>query len=182
MTDPHLFGALEAVLMVVDEPVAAADLAAAVEVPLPEVEEALAALREEYAAPARPRGFDLREVDGRWRIYSSAAYSDVVGRFIIEGQSSRLSQAALETLAVVAYRQPVTRGQVSQIRGVNVETVMKTLMARGLITEVGEIAGAVQFGTTTEFLERLGLHSLDELPPLAPYLPDLADVDAEGRG
>jgi segregation and condensation protein B len=182
MTDPHLFGALEAVLMVVDEPVAAADLAAAVEVPLPELEEALAALRDEYAAPARPRGFDLREVDGRWRIYSSAAYSDVVGRFIVEGQSSRLSQAALETLAVVAYRQPVTRGQVSQIRGVSVETVMKTLMARGLITEVGEIGGAVQFGTTTEFLERLGLHSLDDLPPLAPYLPDLADVDAEGRG
>ncbi len=182
MTDPHLSGALEAVLMVVDEPVAASDLAAAIEVPLPEVEEALAALRDEYTAPTRPRGFVLREVDGRWRIYSAAAYADVVGRFIVEGQSSRLSQAALETLAVVAYRQPVTRGQVSQVRGVNVDTVMKTLLARGLITEVGEIGGAVQFGTTVEFLERLGLHTLDELPPLAPYLPDLADVDSEGRG
>jgi len=182
MTDTHLLGALEAVLMVVDEPVAAADLAAAVEVPLPHVEEALGALRDEYSAAERPRGFELREVDGRWRIYSSAAYADVVGRFIVEGQSSRLSQAALETLAVIAYRQPVTRGQISQIRGVSVETVVKTLMARGLITEVGEIAGAVQFGTTTEFLERLGLHTLDELPPLAPYLPDLADVDSEGRG
>ena len=182
MADTHLLGALEAVLMVVDEPVAAADLAAAVEVPQPDVEAALAELRDEYAAPARPRGFELREVDGRWRIYSSVAYADVVGRFIVEGQSSRLSQAALETLAVVAYRQPVTRGQVSQIRGVSVDTVMKTLLARGLITEVGEIAGAVQYGTTMEFLERLGLHSLEELPPLAPYLPDLADVDSDGRG
>ena len=182
MTETHLRGALEAVLMIVDEPVAAADLAAAVEVPLPEVEEALAALRDEYSAAERPRGFELREVDGRWRIYSSPAYADVVGRFIVEGQSSRLSQPALETLAVIAYRQPVTRGQISQIRGVSVDTVVKTLMARGLIAEVGEIAGAVQFGTTTEFLERLGLHILDEMPPLAPYLPDLADVDSEGRG
>lgn len=180
MSDTRLLGALEAVLMVVDEPVDPSDLAAAVESPLPEVEKALAQLQGEYADPKRPRGFELRQVDGRWRIYSSAEYSDVVGRFLIEGQSSRLSQAALETLAVVAYRQPVTRGQISQIRGVSVDTVVKTLLARGLITEVGEIAGAVQYGTTTEFLERMGLASLEELPPLAPYLPDLADVDSEG--
>ena len=177
MSDPQVRGAIEAILMVVDEPVAPADLAAAIDVPEPEVVEALHALRDDYANPDAPRGFELREVDGRWRIYSSPLYADVVGRFIVEGQSARLSQAALETLAVVAYRQPVTRGQVSQVRGVNVDTVMKTLMARGLVTEVGEIGGAVQYGTTTEFLERLGLQSLDDLPPLAPYLPDLADVD-----
>ncbi len=182
MSDPALLGAIEAVLMVVDDPVAPADLAFAVDVPQPDVEAALVELRDEYAGGERPRGFELREVDGRWRVYSSAAFADVVGRFVVEGQSARLSQAALETLAVVAYRQPVTRGQVSQVRGVNVDTVMKTLLARGLITEVGEIAGAIQYGTTTEFLERLGLASLDDLPPLAPYLPDLADVDSEGRG
>jgi segregation and condensation protein B len=180
MPDPRLLGALEAVLMVVDEPASPADLATAIEVPEPDVLAALSELRDEYANAERPRGFELREVDGRWRIYSSPLYADVVGRFVVEGQSSRLSQAALETLAVVAYRQPVTRGQVSQIRGVNVDTVMKTLLARGLIAEVGEIAGAAQFGTTMEFLERLGLQSLDDLPPLAPYLPDLADVDSEG--
>lgn len=170
---------IEAILMVVDEPVASADLAVALDVPEGEVVEALHALRREYANPDAPRGFELREVDGKWRFYSSPLYADVVGRFIVEGQSARLSQAALETLAVVAYRQPVTRGQVSQVRGVNVDSVMKTLSARGLVTEVGESGGAVLYGTSTEFLERLGLSSLDELPPLAPYLPELTEVDAE---
>lgn len=181
MTDVHTRGALEAILMVVDEPVDASDLAAAVDVPLDQVEGILHALRDEYADPEAPRGFELREVDGRWRIYSSRLYADAVGTFIVEGQSARLSQAALETLAVVAYRQPVTRGQISQVRGVNVDSVMKTLTARSLVTEVGEVGGAVQYGTTTEFLERLGLASLDDLPELAPYLPDLADIDGEGR-
>jgi segregation and condensation protein B len=182
MPDAHLSAAIEAVLMVIDEPVSTTDIATAVEVPEPDVLQALAALRDEYSDPKHPRGFELREVDGRWRIYSAPQYADVVGRFIIEGQSARLSQAALETLAVIAYRQPVTRGQVSQIRGVSVDTVVKTLLARGLITEVGEIGGAVQYGTTTEFMERMGLRSLDELPPLAPYLPDLVDVDMDGVG
>lgn len=181
MTDVHTRGALEAILMVVDEPVDASDLAAAVDVPLDQVVSILAALRDEYANPDAPRGFELREVDGRWRIYSSRLYADAVGTFIVEGQSARLSQAALETLAVVAYRQPVTRGQISQVRGVNVDSVIKTLSARSLVTEVGEVGGAVQYGTTTEFLERLGLSSLDDLPELAPYLPDLADIDGEGR-
>lgn len=181
MTDVELRGPLEAVLMVVDEPVPAAELAAALEVPVAAVEEALAALRDEYADPDAPRGFELREVDGGWRMYSSRLYADVVGRFVVDGQSARLSQAALETLAVVAYRQPVTRGQVSQIRGVNVDSVMKTLAARGLVTEIGETSGALLYGTTTDFLERMGLSSLDDMPPLAPYLPDLADIDAEGR-
>ncbi len=181
MNEASLRGALEAVLMVVDEPVPAAELAAALEVPLGEVEAAIEALRDEYADPEAPRGFELREVDGGWRVYSSRLFADVVGRFIVDGQSARLSQAALETLAVVAYRQPVTRGQVSQVRGVNVDSVMKTLAARGLVTEVGELGGAVLYGTSTEFLERMGMSSLDDLPPLAPYLPDLADIDGEGR-
>ncbi|BDZ61135.1 segregation and condensation protein B [Demequina sediminis] len=181
MIEVGLRGALEAVLMVVDEPVPAAELAVALEVPESVVAEALAELRDEYADPDAPRGFELREVDGGWRLYSSRLYADVVGRFVVDGQSARLSQAALETLAVVAYRQPVTRGQVSQIRGVNVDSVMKTLAARGLVTEVGETGGAVLYGTSTEFLDRMGLSSLDDLPPLAPYLPDLADIDGENR-
>ncbi len=180
MSKARLTAAIEAVLMVIDEPVSTTDLATAIEVPEQEVLAALVSLRDEYTDPRRPRGFELREVDGRWRVYSSPLFADVVGRFIVEGQSARLSQAALETLAVVAYRQPVTRGQVSQVRGVSVDTVMKTLLARGLITEVGEIAGAIQYGTTTSFLERMGLGSLEELPSLAPYLPDLIDIDGAG--
>ena len=102
------------------------------------------------------------------------AHADVVGRFVLEGQAARLTQAALETLAVIAYRQPVTRGQVSAVRGVNVESVMRTLVTRGLVAEVGtEPSGALLYGTTSYFMERMGMASLDELPPLAPYLPDL---------
>ena len=120
------------------------------------------------------RGFELREAGGGWRIYSAAAYADVVGRFVVDGQQARLTQAALETLAVVAYRQPVTRGQVSAVRGVNVDSVVRTLTSRGLVAEVGTdpSTGAVLYGTTGYFLERMGLTSLDELPPLAPYLPE----------
>ncbi|WP_291377903.1 SMC-Scp complex subunit ScpB [Demequina sp.] len=169
--------ALEAILMVIDEPATPVDLATALDVPEPQVLDALHALRDEYADPDNPRGFELRNVGGGWRIYSSPLFADAAGAFVVEGRSARLSQAALETLAVVAYRQPATRGQVSQIRGVNVDSVMKTLLARGLVTEVGEVGGAVQYGTTTEFLERIGLSSLDDLPALAPYLPDLDDVD-----
>ncbi|WP_200809821.1 SMC-Scp complex subunit ScpB [Demequina sp. NBRC 110054] len=181
--DTTVRGSLEAVLMVVSEPVPPDQLAAALEIPEEQVLEALRALQDEYADPEAPRGFELREVAGGWRIYSSRLYADVVGRFVVEGQSARLSQAALETLAVVAYRQPVTRGQVSQVRGVNVDSVMKTLSARGLVTEVGETSGALLYGTTTEFLERMGMSSLDELPPLAPFLPELADVDgADSEG
>lgn len=171
--------AVEAILMVTDEPVSPTDLAIAIEVPEAEVLTALSSLRDEYTDPSHLRGFELREVDGGWRVYSSPRFADIVGRFIVEGQSARLSQAALETLAIVAYRQPITRGQISQIRGVSVDTVVKTLLARGLIAEVGELVGAAQLGTTTAFLERMGLSSLDKLPPLAPYLPDLVDIDAD---
>lgn len=168
--------ALEAVLMVADEPVPAVQLATVLGVPTGQVEAILASLAAEYRGEsgARPRGFELREAGGGWRVYSAPAHADVVGRFVLEGQAARLTQAALETLAVIAYRQPVTRGQVSAVRGVNVESVMRTLVTRGLVAEVGtEASGALLYGTTSYFMERMGMASLEELPPLAPYLPDL---------
>lgn len=168
--------ALEAVLMVADEPVPAVQLATVLGVPTGQVEAILASLAAEYRGEsgARPRGFELREAGGGWRVYSAPAHADVVGRFVLEGQAARLTQAALETLAVIAYRQPVTRGQVSAVRGVNVESVMRTLVTRGLVAEVGtEPSGALLYGTTSYFMERMGMASLDELPPLAPYLPEL---------
>jgi segregation and condensation protein B len=173
--------ALEAVLMVADEPIPAVRLATVLALPTEQVERHLAELAAEYrgADGGRPRGFDLREVSGGWRIYSAPAYADVVGRFVTDGQTARLTQAALETLAVIAYRQPVTRGQVSAVRGVNVDGVVRTLAARGLVAEVGTepSSGAVLYGTTGYFLERMGLGSLDDLPPLAPYLPDMDSFD-----
>lgn len=173
--------ALEAVLMVADEPVPAVQLATVLGLPTAEVERILHELAAEYRGElgGRPRGFELREAGGGWRVYSAPAYADVVGRFVLDGQAARLTQAALETLAVIAYRQPVTRGQVSAVRGVNVESVVRTLVSRGLVHEVGtEPSGAVLYGTTPYFLERMGLTSLDELPPLAPYLPELEALGA----
>ena len=181
-------GALEAILMVVDEPVPAATLAEALGLPTGQVLELLHQLQADYSGETggRARGFQLRELAGGWRIYSHPEYAEVVGRFIVAGQTARLTQAALETLAVVAYRQPISRGGISAIRGVNVDSVVRTLHTRGLIEETGtdENSGAVLYGTTTELLERLGLGSLDELPPLAPYLPELealGDVEQELR-
>lgn len=171
--------ALEAVLMVADEPVPAVQLATVLGVPTGQVEAILASLAAEYRGESggRPRGFELREAGGGWRVYSAPAHADVVGRFVLEGQAARLTQAALETLAVIAYRQPVTRGLVSAVRGVNVESVMRTLVTRGLVAEVGtEASGALLYGTTSYFMERMGMASLDELPPLAPYLPDLESL------
>lgn len=174
--------ALEAVLMVADEPVPVVGLATVLGLPTGTVEALLLELAAEYLgdpdAEVRPRGFELREAGGGWRLYSAPAMGDVVGRFVLDGQTARLTQAALETLAVVAYRQPVTRGQISAIRGVNVDSVVRTLAARGLVGEAGtEPSGAVLYTTTPYFLERLGLRSVDELPPLAPYLPDLPDIE-----
>lgn len=170
--------ALEAVLMVADEPIPAVQLAAVLGLPTADVEVLLEGLSEEYrGAGGRPRGFELRQVAGGWRFYSAPAHADVVGRFVLDGQAARLTQAALETLAVIAYRQPVTRGQVSAVRGVNVDSVVRTLAARGLVAELGtEPSGAVLYGTTPYFLERMGMTSLDDLPPLAPYLPDLESM------
>lgn len=176
-----LRGALEAVLMVVDEPVPAATLASALEVPLERVSAELEALARDYDEGLR--GFMLRDIAGGWRFYSRPAYARAVERFVLDGQSARLTQASLETLAVVAYRQPVSRARVSAVRGVSVDGVMKTLVTRGLITEVGhdEQTGAVLYGTTAYFLQRMGLAGLDELPALAPYLPeaDILDEIAE---
>ncbi|HWV79406.1 MAG TPA: SMC-Scp complex subunit ScpB [Isoptericola sp.] len=177
-----LAAALEAVLMVAESPVPVERLAAGVARTVPEVVAVLEELAAEYRGETggRPRGFELREGAAGWRVYSARAQADVVAAFVLEGQSSRLSQAALETLAVIAYRQPVTRGQVSAVRGVSVDGVVRTLLARGLIAETGQdpMTGAVLFGTTGEFLDRMGWSSLEELPPLAPHLPDVGEAIA----
>ena len=167
--------ALEAVLMVADQPLDHVTLASAVGCPPGEVSAALQELAEEYAAQGR--GFDLRNVAGGWRYYTREEYAGVVEGFVLDGQQARLTQAALETLAVVAYKQPVSRARVSAIRGVNVDGVMRTLVARGLVEEAGHDAEttATLYRTTGYFLERIGVTSLEELPELAPFLPD--DLD-----
>ena len=168
---PPLRPALEAVLMVVDQPVPEVVLAQVVERPTAEVAETLRALAADYDEEGR--GFELRRVAGGWRFYTRADCAPVVERFVRDGQQARLTQAALETLAVVAYRQPVSRARVSAVRAVNVDGVVRTLVARGLVEEAGveEGSGAVLYRTTAYFLERMGLDSLDDLPDLAPFLP-----------
>jgi segregation and condensation protein B len=169
-------GALEAVLMVVEEPVEEMALASALTLPVARVRELLGELAADYDAAGR--GFELRRVAGGWRIYSRSEYAEVVERFVLDGQTARLTQAALETLAIVAYRQPVSRSRVSAIRGVNVDAVMRTLVTRGLVEEAGQdhASGAHLYRTSNYFLERIGVTSLDELPELAPYLPDMDDL------
>ena len=175
MTDNGLRAPIEAILMIASESVAASDLADVLDVSVDAVEEQLRALAAEYLGDGthEPRGFELREVAGGWRIYSARAYADIVGRFVVGSSHARLSQAALETLAVIAYRQPISRARICRIRGVNVDGVVRTLLARGLVEETGLTpSGARLYGTTGEFLEKMGLTSLSELVPLAPYLPD----------
>jgi segregation and condensation protein B len=177
--------AIESVLMVVDEPVSANSLASALEITVDKVSAHLNELEEEYAAAQR--GFTLRSVGGGWRIYSRSDYAPVVEKFLLDGQQARLTQAALETLAVIAYRQPVSRGRVGAVRGVNVDGVIRTLLTRGLIEELDEPGegGSILYGTTPYFLERMGLGSLDELPAIAPFLPELDaldDMPERGRG
>jgi len=176
---PPVRAALEAVLLVVDEPVAEVVLAQVVERPTEEVAGLLRELAAEY--DAQGRGFELRNVSGGWRLYTRAACAPYVERFVRDGQQARLTQAALETLAVVAYRQPVSRSRVAAIRGVNVDAVMRTLVSRGLVTEVGteRETGALLYGTTPYFLERLGIASVEELPPLGDYLPDPYALDED---
>ena len=170
---------LEAVLMVADQPLDAVTLATAVGHPVEDVVAALQTLAEEY--DEQDRGFELRNVAGGWRYYTREAYAHVVEGFVLDGQQARLTQAALETLAVVAYRQPVSRARVSAIRGVNVDGVMRTLLTRGLVEEAGSDpeTGAHLYRTTGYFLERIGVTDLDELPELAPYLPELDDMEEE---
>jgi segregation and condensation protein B len=174
----RLASALEAILFVVEAPVSVASLAVAVAQPVELVQDALDALRAGY--DERGAGIELRPVAGGVRVYTRPEHADLVEHFLQEGQRSKLTQAALETLAVIAYRQPVTRSRVSAIRGVNVDGVVRTLLARGLIVEVGtdpETGGGL-FRTTDVFLEKMGLNSLDELPSLAPLLPDIEGLDA----
>ncbi|WP_408669512.1 SMC-Scp complex subunit ScpB [Kocuria marina] len=208
LDDAQLYSALEAVLMVAAAPVQLEEFARVTGEPVHRVRSALEHLKADYdgvigntpphsprdgaagydgrlasrddAVPAvRVRGFELREVAGGWRIYSRSEHAQLVTDFVVEGSSSRLSQAALETLAVVAYLQPVSRSRVSAIRGVNVDGVVRTLVQRGLLTahEREEATGSVLYSTTPLFLEKLGLGSLDELPDIAPLLPGTDQVD-----
>ncbi|MFD5563651.1 SMC-Scp complex subunit ScpB [Kitasatospora griseola] len=165
--------------MVADEPVAEGRLASVLAASAREVAAVLRELAAEYTAQGR--GFELRQVAGGWRFYSRAECSAAVERFVLDGQQARLTQAALETLAVVAYRQPVSRGRVSAVRGVNCDGVMRTLVQRGLVEEAGTEpeTGAILYRTTNYFLERMGLRGLDELPELAPFLPEVDDVETE---
>jgi segregation and condensation protein B len=173
----ELGAALEAIMLVVDEPAPSALLAAVLATPEPAVVAALRSLQAAYDQEAR--GFELREVAGGWRFYTRAAMAPYVERFVLDGQAARLTQAALETLAVVAYRQPVSRTRVSAVRGVNVDGVMRTLVSRGLVEEAGSDheSGALLYRTSPYFLERLGLKDLAELPNLANFLPESTTID-----
>jgi segregation and condensation protein B len=177
---PGLRASLEAILLVADEPVPLVVLAQVLERPRNEVAAVLHDLAEEYQTGGR--GFDLREIAGGWRFYTREDCAPLVERFVSDGQEVRLTQAALETLAVVAYRQPVSRARVSAVRGVNCDSVMRTLVLRGLVEETGTDAetGAILYRTSGYFLERLGLASLEDLPDLAPFLPeDIEDIENE---
>jgi segregation and condensation protein B len=177
---PGLRASLEAILLVADEPVPVVVLAQVLERPRNEVTSVLHDLAEEYKNQGR--GFDLREIAGGWRFYTREDCAPLVERFVSDGQEVRLTQAALETLAVVAYRQPVSRARVSAVRGVNCDSVMRTLVLRGLVEETGtdQETGAILYRTTGYFLERLGLAGLEDLPELAPFLPeDIEDIENE---
>jgi segregation and condensation protein B len=170
-------GAIEAVLMVIDEPVTELSMASALELPVEDVVAHLHALAADY--DDGNRGFTLKAVAGGWRVYSRSDYAPVVEKFLLDGQRAKLTQASLETLAVIAYRQPISRARVSAVRGVNVDGVVRTLLTRGLVEEMGTEgeSGAILYATTSYFLQRLGLGSLDELPALAPYLPEVDVLD-----
>ena len=172
-------GALEAILMITDAPISLVALATALEAPVNVVRDAVIGIRDEYDRDKR--GFELREVGGGWRIYVRADFDWAIKMFIANENPTKLSQAALETLAVIAYKQPISRGQVASIRAVNVDSVVRTLLSRGLITELytDSETGAINYGTTDLMLELLGINSLDELPPVSPHLPDAnSDFDA----
>jgi segregation and condensation protein B len=172
-------GAVEALLLLAEEPISEMILAQALDVPVAVVTDCLAELVAFYDETGR--GFELRQLAGGWRYYTREEHAELIARYLLEGQQARLSQAALETLAVVAYQQPISRSRISAIRGVNIDGVIRTLSAHGLIEEAGhdEQSGAAVFRTTGSFLERMGLRSLDELPPLAPHLPDVEELEAE---
>jgi len=177
--EERLAPALEALLLMATEPVSEADLAQALQAPPAAVAQALADLARFYVETGR--GFELRRVGAGWRYFTRSDLADVIGASVLAGQHGRLTQAGLETLAVIAYLQPISRSRVAAVRGVNVDGVVRTLLAHDLIAETGKdvTTGAALLVTTDHFLERLGLASLEELPPLAPHLPDAAALDAE---
>jgi len=170
---------LEAILLILDEPQSLVALAAAVGSPVPAVRQAVESLVADYDGESGGprRGFELREVGGGWRLYVREEHDDLISEFVNAQAPSRLSQAALETLAVIAYKQPVTRSQVAAIRAVNVDSVVRTLVGRGLITELftDPETGAINYGTTDALLVNLGINSLDELPHISPLLDDGSD-------
>lgn len=171
--------AIEAILMVADEPQSLVALATALSRPIPVVRQSVERLAADFDGEngSVRRGFELREVGEGWRVYVRREYDSVVSDFVLIQNPTKLSQAALETLAVIAYKQPITRGQVAQIRAVNVDSVARTLLGRGLIAEVGNDpeTGAILYGTTEQLLVHLGLTSLDELPKISPLLSDGRD-------
>lgn len=175
---PNLKSALEALILIQEEGITLLDLALHTGHPENRVASALDALTKEYKEDQR--GFEIREVNGKWRFYTSSYCSALIEKYVKDGQNARLTQASLETLAVIAYRQPTTRARVGAIRGVNVDGVIRTLMARGLVQESGtELgSGALLLHTTDLFLERLGLNSLDDLPSIEQFLPDIATIEA----
>lgn len=177
MSNPELYRSIEAILMVVEEPVSEVVLAQIIEAPTEQVIAALNALASDYESQGR--GFALKQVAGGWRFYSHPELAPLVEKFVLDGQQAKLTQAALETLAVIAYRQPISRARVSAIRGVNVEAVMKTLVTRGLVEECGieHETGAILYRTTHYFLERIGINRVEDLPALAPFLPNIDGLD-----
>ncbi|MCG6568353.1 SMC-Scp complex subunit ScpB [Tessaracoccus sp. Y36] len=172
-------GALEAILLMATEPTTTQELAAALDLTVDEADRSLDEIAAFYEENGR--GIRLRRIAGGWRFATDPALADVLEAWLVSDQRSRLTQAALETLSVIAYLQPVTRGRISGVRGVGVDGVVKTLLVRGLITEAGEdpVTGAMTFATTPLFLQKLGLNSLKELPDLAPMLPDAVALEAE---
>ncbi|MDR0782902.1 MAG: SMC-Scp complex subunit ScpB [Propionibacteriaceae bacterium] len=182
MTDtPWVESAIEALLILATEPLTETELAATLDAPVGDIKIALQRLARWYDETGR--GFELRHIGDGWRYYTRPEHSETIARSILEGQHGKLSQAAMETLAVIAYLQPISRSRIAAVRGVNVDTVVRTLISRNLVCEVSrdETSGAGLLGTTTYFLERMGLTSLDELPPLAPNLPEATQLEEELR-
>lgn len=174
---------LEAILFVADEPLPASDLAVLLEIPASEVEAELAAMSADYEREGR--GIVLRQAGGGWRLTTHPEAAPFLERFVAESRNPRITQAALETLAIVAYRQPISRAQIAEIRGVSSESVLRTLIARGLVQEVDRDPGpgnAILYGTTIAFLERMGLNTLEDLPALGDLMPDSAAVERMEAG
>lgn len=184
MTDNQgdsISAAIEALLLMSTVPVSTFRLAEALDQPVDQIERRCLELQQFYTDTGR--GFELRNVGGGWRLWTRPEHAEVLSAWVLEGQHARLSQPALETLAVIAYLQPISRARISAVRGVNVDGVVRTLLTRGLIEETGAEdatpGGAVLFATSDHFLERMGMESLSDLPPLAPHLPDASALEAE---